>query len=112
MDEKDMEVVEVEMPTDDICDKDMGDYTPLVMPMILEDEEMDSIRQTKEYKEGLSESAYYIGLFEGLVSAGMDVIVVHQLLANQCVARSNQIMGKISAKSAKYMSHAKENLDI
>jgi len=112
MDEKDMEVVEIEMPTDDICDKDISDYTPLVMPMILEDEEMDELRKTKEYKEGQAEASYYVGLFETLVAMGMDIIVVHQMCANTCVARSNQQMAKINAKSAKYMSQAKENSDI
>lgn len=112
MEEKDMEVVEIEMPTDDICDKDISDYTPLVMPMILEEDEMDEIRKTKEYKEGLAEAAFYMGLFESLTSVGMDIIVVHQMCANTCVARSNQQMAKINAKSAKYMSQAKENSDI
>lgn len=112
MEEKDMEIVEVEMPTDDICDKEISDYTPLVMPMIFEDGEMDTIRQTKEYKDGLAEASFYVGMFETLVSAGIDVLTCHQLLANQCVAKSNQIMGKIQAKSAKHMSHAKEANDI
>lgn len=112
MEEKDTEVVDVEMPTDELCNKEITDYTPLVMPMILEDEDMDELRQTKEYKEGKAEAAYYVGLFETLVSMGMDILTVHQMCANQCVARSNQKMGKINAKSAKYMSHAKENNDI
>lgn len=112
MEEKDVEVSEVGMPTDKLCEKEISDYTPLVMPMILKDEDMDELRQTKEYKEGKAEAAYYVGLFETLVSMGMDILTVHQMCANQCVARSNQKMGKINAKSAKYVGYIKEGTDI
>jgi hypothetical protein len=88
-----------------------SDYNPISEP-IINDDLKQQMTNSASFKSGFEKASYFAGAFTAYINAGMDVIMAHELVNNECIAMNNLAMGKLQLEVAKYTYVSKESQEI